>query len=219
MYRFLRNNLPTCDCDLFPPIGTQYKKITVIGWGRNPTKVLRNGIERTHNHLTLKIKCECGKEKYVSLYDFKAGKIASCGCFKSEIMNDIRRHNKEEDRERQILYREYSHIRKRNRQKGFKDIFSFDYYRKIAIGKCYYCGAEPSRVLLDREHSRGKDIYTSSTTVIVNGIDRKDSEKGYTEDNSVACCPTCNFAKHTLSEQEFKEWIIRIYKNYIEKSR
>lgn len=35
------------------------------------------------------------------------------------------------------------------------------------------------------------------------GLDRKDNSLGYTIDNVVACCTTCNMMKHKLSQEEF----------------
>lgn len=45
----------------------------------------------------------------------------------------------------------------------------------------------------------------------INGIDRIDSNIGYTKENSVSCCKFCNFAKHTMSESDFYKWIRRVY--------
>lgn len=36
-----------------------------------------------------------------------------------------------------------------------------------------------------------------------NGIDRLDNSKGYTIDNSVACCSKCNIAKGTDTKEEY----------------
>lgn len=35
------------------------------------------------------------------------------------------------------------------------------------------------------------------------GIDRKDNSIGYTTDNTLSCCTTCNFMKGKLTHQEF----------------
>ena len=42
-------------------------------------------------------------------------------------------------------------------------------------------------------------------------IDRVDSDRGYTKENSVTCCKYCNFAKHTMSEDDFYKWIRKVY--------
>jgi hypothetical protein len=44
-----------------------------------------------------------------------------------------------------------------------------------------------------------------------NGIDRINSELGYTTENTCSCCTTCNFAKGTLSVEAFKNWIKQAY--------
>lgn len=47
----------------------------------------------------------------------------------------------------------------------------------------------------------------------MNGIDRVDNNKGYTLNNCVPCCKTCNQAKHRLSQEYFIEWVEKIYKH------
>ena len=49
----------------------------------------------------------------------------------------------------------------------------------------------------------------------VNGIDRKDSTKGYSIDNCVPCCPMCNKMKQTFTEEEFLNQIAKIYNKLI----
>jgi 5-methylcytosine-specific restriction endonuclease McrA len=74
----------------------------------------------------------------------------------------------------------------------------------LFVRKCTYCGILPYTV---KKHKLGAFLY--------NGIDRVDNQKGYTLENSVPCCKTCNLAKHKLSLSEFKAWIQRIaYHNY-----
>lgn len=45
------------------------------------------------------------------------------------------------------------------------------------------------------------------------GLDRVDSSRGYTPDNVVPCCKTCNSAKSSLSLEEFRAWVRRVYQN------
>ena len=60
------------------------------------------------------------------------------------------------------------------------------------IKYCHYCNAE-----LNREEYRNKNNYSYSPL-----LDRKNSNIGYTFDNCVSCCPTCNFLKNQLSYEE-----------------
>jgi hypothetical protein len=39
---------------------------------------------------------------------------------------------------------------------------------------------------------------------LYNGIDRINNEEGYTSNNTVSCCFTCNRMKGTMSSEEFK---------------
>ena len=42
------------------------------------------------------------------------------------------------------------------------------------------------------------------------GIDRIDSLKDYTIENTVPCCKICNYAKSNLTLKQFQEWAIKL---------
>jgi hypothetical protein len=68
----------------------------------------------------------------------------------------------------------------------------------IASMPCYYCGAPPSQTtFISRDQSRRQNGFTRS------GIDRWDTNKGYTVENSRPCCSTCNYAKRQMTAQEY----------------
>lgn len=64
-------------------------------------------------------------------------------------------------------------------------------FRAITAMNCFYCGSAP-------EMKFGK-AYSSNGIYTYSGIDRVDNSKGYTADNCVACCKTCNFMKKDVS--------------------
>ena len=66
-----------------------------------------------------------------------------------------------------------------------KDVFNL-----IISDNCIYCGHNPSPI---------------------NGIDRVDNTKGYLVGNCVPCCVICNKAKASLTLEEFKNWVDKIY--------
>jgi len=72
---------------------------------------------------------------------------------------------------------------------------------QLLLGNCHYCGV-PSTEFRNR-----KDRSTAG----INGIDRVDNTRGYVVDNVVSCCKTCNYAKGTLTLDEFKSWIRNVY--------
>lgn len=80
--------------------------------------------------------------------------------------------------------------------KRMNSLFELDRgdFKNILLSNCNYCGSD-----------------------IALGIDRLDSSKGYIKSNSVPCCTKCNFAKHTMSVEEFKEHILLIYYNFLNK--
>lgn len=65
---------------------------------------------------------------------------------------------------------------------------TFDEFWKIRdVGECHYCG------------------YVGKV-----GIDRKDSKFGYTVDNCVPSCWTCNMKKNSTPYDDFIDWCRRI---------
>lgn len=63
-------------------------------------------------------------------------------------------------------------------------------FQNLITNKCVYCG----------------DLQ------ILNGVDRKNNNEGYTIQNSVSCCTIYNQAKHAFSYTAFIEWIERVVK-------
>lgn len=182
-------------------VGMRYGRLEVIE---------HKGKDHRDKHLWL-CKCDCGNEKVVVADNLSSGKSKSCGCLKREFLS--RKGNQFglfEDRVEAILKVQYSHLKRRNLKFG-GDILSFDEFKNKSLSKCNYCGLEYSKILEDRlnETKNGKKL--SDTIIKVNGLDRLDSNKGYSSENTVACCKYCNTAKNTMSVDEFKEWIKRVY--------
>ena len=55
--------------------------------------------------------------------------------------------------------------------------------------------------------------YDNDEPYKYSGIDRVNSEKGYVKNNVVPCCKVCNIAKHNMSQNDFFNWINKVY-NY-----
>lgn len=166
-------------------------------------------------------KCDCGNTKIVVADNLSSGKSKSCGCLKKEFLS--KRGNQFGlylDRKEALLRVQYSHLKRRhtiNKMKGV--IIDFDVFKGLSQSKCYYCGLEYSKIIEYRLNESKKNKRLSDKILKINGIDRKDNNIGYTKENSVACCKYCNFAKHTMNEHEFYEWIKRVYNNSIAKNR
>lgn len=143
-----------------------------------------------------KVHCECGTEKWVNvakvLYHFKQLGAASCGCSRIKYELPAAR----------LRWQAYKSGAKK-RKIDFD--LSFDDFMLITAQVCSYCGSEPHHKKISRrKHLQGIDfIYT--------GIDRVDSSKGYTKDNCVPCCLTCNRAKNDMNVTEFYKWVRRVH--------
>lgn len=74
-------------------------------------------------------------------------------------------------------------VRARAKKRGLDFSLSRDFFVSISAMDCHYCGAPPSNKN-SRRHFNGPFVYS--------GIDRKDSSRGYVEDNCLPCCGTCN---------------------------
>lgn len=184
-------------------IGMKYGRLTVVEHkGRNERGV----------HLWL-CKCDCGNYKIVSSNNLSSKKSNSCGCLKAEALSrNGGQYVLAKDRERAILKVQYSHLCRRHK-KFNGDILSLDDYIDKVKQPCHYCGLEHSREIKDRKNETIKEKLLSDTIVLCNGLDRIDSNIGYTKENTVPCCKDCNYAKRNMSVSEFFKWINRVY-NY-----
>ena len=180
--------------------------------------VVKNvGKDKRKKYLWL-CKCDCGNEKIVVGDNLSSGKSKSCGCLKAEFLaKKGNQYGLFKDREVALLKVQYHHLKKRNKKMGFGDIdiIDFETFSKLSKSHCEYCGLEHSKEISDRLSESKKKKLLSDHILKCNGIDRVDSKKGYSKDNSVACCKHCNFAKNSMTKQEFFIWIKRVYENIV----
>lgn len=134
--------------------------------------------------------CECGKTKTgIEGSSLKRGMTRSCGCLNREIfINHLHERRKEPGMAAAMQkYCQYRVVAK-NMDREFD--FTFEDYLEISKENCYYCKNEPSQIAQNQHYE---------SNYICNGIDRVDSEMGYTKDNCVACCWNCNKMKKNVS--------------------
>ena len=138
--------------------------------------------------------CECGGKIVMDSASLKSGRITSCNC-------DLQNFDKNIVGIAAInaLYGSYL-----SKAKGKDIVFELkkEEFEILTQSNCYYCGEKPSNIKY-LENCKGFYVY--------NGIDRVNSLGGYILDNVVPCCTTCNKAKLTMSTDEFKSWIKRVY--------
>jgi hypothetical protein len=98
-----------------------------------------------------------------------------------------------------LLYSSYIRSAKK---RGLCFELSREEFRFFTKQKCIYCGSIPQSVT--RPNSVGGGY-------VYNGIDRKDSDKGYILRNCVPCCSQCNYSKLKYSVQKFLSHIEKIH--------
>ena len=101
-----------------------------------------------------------------------------------------------------LEYKMYCFYRSGARQRGIEWNLSEEEFKSLIKENCYYCGEEPSR---------HQSVSYRNDFELVNGIDRIDSSKGYSIDNCVPCCNTCNLMKNTLPKDVFLNKVSQIY--------
>lgn len=109
--------------------------------------------------------------------------------------NSIDEYNCEckECRNGNILYR-YANAKNSAKRRKIKFNLTFERFQTITSEPCFYCGFYNGYY--------NKKGYS--------GIDRIDSSKGYTVENSIPCCRFCNCGKNILSLQDFIKHINKI---------
>jgi ribosomal protein S27E len=172
--------------------GEKYNRLTIIKFHHSDKRW-----RKWYN-----VKCDCGNEKIVMGSAMVSNNTKSCGCLSMETKKRKRISNNHSEITAIILcYKRHAERR------GFKWLLSRHDVKSIIKKDCYYCGSEPSNVK--------KTKNSISDGLKYSGIDRIDSMKDYTIENTVPCCRICNYAKSNMTLNEFKQWAIRLGKKAI----
>lgn len=107
----------------------------------------------------------------------------SCGCSRYQ-----RKVNPEVAYKR--LYKKY---KRGAEDRDLEFTLSYKHFKGMITSPCSYCGSDLSSLLCSSKNN----------CVEYNGIDRANNDVGYTKNNCVTCCGTCNIMKGSLGQQEF----------------
>ncbi len=156
-----------------------------------------------YDHPRWNCKCDCGNEIVALSSDLKRGGRPSCGCLKSEKIRALRQLAPGQAALNQ-LFRQY---KKSALEREIPFHLTITEFNQLIDKNCHYCSAGPSlkafgEVRMAAHNVNGNFIYT--------GIDRKDSNQGYHNENCLTCCKTCNFAKNDMSYGEFIAYLDRL---------
>lgn len=146
--------------------------------------------------------CACGQRRIVAGSQLVTGKSTSCGCIAAEAAQERFAHAREAGLSKGtgfgMLWNRYRHNAKK--RKRIWDLTE-DQFEKLTSSECEYCGAPPGQI------SRNKRC---GVHYVYNGVDRIDNGKGYSIDNVVSCCKSCNLMKGRMSREEFLDVVRRI---------
>jgi len=149
-------------------------------------------------------KCQCGNVKRVLGKNLKNGGTISCGCYKRTI------HSKEPGVA--SWTKAYNGCKNNAKKRNILFSITIEEYKEIASKNCYYCGVSPKN--FNKYLLIGESKYSESTikraNIHINGIDRKNNDKGYILANCVPCCFECNVAKLNKTIEHFFEHVNRI---------
>lgn len=133
--------------------------------------------------------CDCETLKLVRSHRLLSGEVKYCG--------GKRTLPEGESRFQFILLMYKTQAKKR----GHDFDLSSEEIKSLMASNCFYCGNPPSNV----SKSGGTD-----GDFVYSGIDRVDNSIGYTVDNCVSCCHTCNLMKRGLSKDKFVSQVHKI---------
>jgi len=184
-------------------IGEKFGKLTVTSFCEY--KEIGKGRREPYWNCT----CTCSNVKKVRQSCLVTKSVRSCGCLLKEVYKNLSKLQTKRNKlpvgvaAFNCLYSSYkSRAKLKNREfKLTKDDFRF-----FTKQNCHYCGAVPKQIHPKRNRKH-------NGTYTFNGLDRKDNKLGYIKSNIITACGTCNKAKHTLTYEQFIDWL-EVIKNH-----
>jgi hypothetical protein len=167
---------------------------------------------KTGQHVKLKCMCHACNEETI-MDGGLICKMNSCGC---------QRHNSKTWKRvgaKKMPWQLASGVAARNNvlfsyKRGAKErqlsfLLTENEFDILIVGECFYCGKSKTNVKKGLGKTSGDFVYT--------GIDRINSQMGYTTENSVSCCWRCNSMKNDLDKDKFLEHVNNIFQHSIKK--
>lgn len=200
--RFARNK--SCGCAMYTNNSSLFKVMDFTGYETKHSIALYPTTKRSYSYTIWVMRCKrCGQEFETAAYNITKGSATHKHCLVTW------HENHKDDKRKEPIPNDGAHVnalygRYRNSARERKLLFDItkDQAKCLFEQPCHYCGALPS-VRYTHASLAGQYAW--------NGIDRVNSELGYTINNCVPCCGTCNFAKGTKTIEDFRTWIEKVY--------
>lgn len=189
--------------------GQKFGKLTVLRYDHT---------EKPRGTAFFQCLCDCGNMVFVASGHLKNKHTQSCGCLQKEIAILNSKGN--------TWGRKYEESKMASAKSvwlvSYKDGCSFEKFLELSQQQCYYCGILPSNSFNKYLTKEGKltneDVsleWAMQANFTYNGLDRINPSLNHSEDNIVPCCIVCNIAKHNMSIDTFKSWLIKTYNHFI----
>ena len=182
----------------FITVGDSFGRLTVIK------------LFRQESRLVAEAECQCGRTIITRAYHLVTNRSTSCGCTRAALTASVNAIKRRKAYGWASMINLFNTYRSTARRKNVEFSLTRDLFSVLTKQRCRYCGKEPNNVH-QPERCYGEYVY--------NGLDRKNNELGYTPENAVPACYTCNRAKGTLSEEEFLAWIFSVTAKHYEQYR
>ncbi len=190
-----------CDLHKLSLLFYDYKDDYEFAMGLKLFKVRYDSIKGSKRAYGL-FECHCcGQQFEALLTDVKAGHTRSCGCMKIKKFEyapyygkiDINPSKEKIIKAIKVMKREAHH-----------EIYLTDEeIGKLLFSDCYWFGVKPSRLFFTK---------LGELPFYVHGVDRLDSSKPYTKENSVACSAEANYFKGAILSEKFLEMCNQVVK-------
>lgn len=175
-------------------IGEVFYNLEVILEAPSYKRVDKNGKQSSRRMWM--VKCKCGKEFETSGTKLRRGDIVMCRSCACKLRPQSAIIYTGEDR----AFKEI--ILDRATKSNIDVSITAKQFIEKATSNCFYCGAKP--FLRPYLSKRGINVH-------LNGLDRVDNSKGYSEKNCVPCCKLCNNMKRNTLVDKFIDHIKLIY--------
>jgi hypothetical protein len=152
--------------------------------------------------------CDCGNEAKVRTNELTKGERTQC---KQCSINEVSKTRTRPDNGA-LITRVIKQYKAGAKRRGYEFLLTDEKLKELIFSNCYYCGEEPKINKGEERYFRGGLEFKR------NGIDRLNNKIGYTNENVVTCCETCNRAKMCLEHDDFLTLINKIYLNLEKRS-
>lgn len=193
----------SCGCLIGEVAKKRTKDLTGQRFGRLLALRRMTEEEAGPRYVKYECECDCGRMFAASQHRLSRGKTKSCGCLVRESLSPGYHHGPILPDQGGLWNKVFRSTRRSADVRGLEWSIDNEFVKSLVSMPCTYCGAEWSR-----------EIRRVSDSIKINGIDRKDPSIGYTKENCVPCCTTCNRAKQGMLPDQFIRWARSVVDNF-----